>query len=377
MGLLAFLVIFPALTGSTGLDSLDSRLDQTRLHLEELENREASSEDILVAIHDHLQAARDYYNQLAAREAVLALEIQSIDQRWFLTDSARTRLREGVEEYILFLYSRRDLLGPVVLFTPGGVGTYLRRMAVVDHMAGVAAQRMERLEQSGDSLAWQRDSLEALAADVRDLRIHMEEVQERIYLEEERQTLLRQSLQNQIAAARDSAAAMEQRRRQLSSFVSSLSTGVASSGAAPVHDLSSTAFLAVNGGRIPWPVRGSVVRSFGTFVDPTYGTETISDGISIAVTGTSADVSAIAPGEVLYAREFLNMGRMVVVDHLDGYYTVYAHLGSLDVGRGEAVQQGTRLGTTGPLPGGRSGCYLEVRRAGEPVNPMSYLENTQ
>lgn len=362
------------LLGIQGADSLDARLVQTRTHLDELEARQASSEEILQAIHDHLQAARDYYNQLAAREAVLTMEIQSIDERWFITDSSRSGLESGVEDYIIFLYSRRNLLGPAVLFTPGGVNTYLRRMALINHMAGVALDRIEVLRVSGDSLAEYRDSLEALAADVRQLRLHMEEVQDRIYLEEERQTLLRQSLQSQIAAARDSAAALEQRRRQLSSFVSTLSTGVASSSAVSHADVLPTAYIAVNGGGIPWPVRGTVVREFGTDTDPVYGTETVSDGISIAVAGTSETVSAIAPGEVLYAREFLNLGRMVVVDHRDGYYSVYAHLGSLNVARGDSVQPGTGLGTTGPLPGGRSGCYLEIRRAGEPVDPLFYLE---
>jgi len=374
MGLLALSVVCLSLIGSSSLDSLDSRLTQTRLYLDELESREASSEEILAAIHDHLQAARDYYNQLAAREVVLTMEIQSIDQRWFLTDSARAELEAGVEDYIIFLYSRRNLLGPAVLFTPGGVNTYLRRMAVINHMAGLAVERIDYLEQSGDSLSDYRDSLENLASDVRELRIHMEEVQQRIYQEEERQTILRQSLQSQIAAARDSAAAMEQRRQQLSAFVSTLRTGVSSAGAAPVHEVSSSAYLFVNSGHVSWPVRGTLVREFGAAVDPVYGTETVSDGISVAVAGTEAGVSAIGPGVVLYAREFLNMGRMVVVDHNDGYYSVYAHLGSLDVGRGDQVQPGTRLGTTGPLPGGRSGCYLEIRRAGEPVNPLNYLE---
>jgi murein hydrolase activator len=67
------------------------------------------------------------------------------------------------------------------------------------------------------------------------------------------------------------------------------------------------------------------------------------------------------------------MGRMVVIDHQDGYYSVYAHLGSLDVSRGQTVDAGAPLGSSGPLPGGRNGCYLEIRRAGAPVDPMEYL----
>lgn len=373
MGLGVLAVVCIVLLGDTGIDILDVRLEETRLYLEELESRQASSEEILLGIHEHLGAARGYYNELAAREARITMDIHSIDQRWFLTDSARAELEEGVEEYILFLYSHRRLVGSSVLFAPGGISRYLRRMCFMDHLAESAITRMQYLEQSGDSLYEYRDSLEILVEDVRVLRVQMEAAQERIYREEERQTLLRQSLESEISAARDSANAMEQRRQQLSAFVTTLRSSVSASSIPPV-DISATAYLAVNRGMVNWPVRGAIIRGFGLDQDPVYGTETISDGISIAVAGNSARVSTIGPGVVLYAREFLNMGRMVVLDHLDGYYSVYAHLGSLEVNRGETVNSGSFLGMTGPLPGGRSGCYLEIRRAGQPVNPLEYLE---
>ncbi|MCK5036037.1 MAG: peptidoglycan DD-metalloendopeptidase family protein [Candidatus Sabulitectum sp.] len=366
-------IVYLALSGDAGIDSLDVRLEQTRIYLEELEGRQASSEEILLGIHAHLGAARGYYNELAVREARITMDIHSIDQRWFLTDSARAELEAGVEEYILFLYSHRRLVGPSVLFAPGGISRYLRRMSFMDHLAESAIEQMQHLEQSGDSLSSYRDSLEVLVEDVRVLRLQMQEAQERIYREEERQTLLRQSLESEIAAARDSAEAMEQRRQQLSAFVTTLRATV-STASIPSADISSTAYFAVNRGNIGWPVRGTVVRGFGLDRDPVYGTETVSDGIAIAVAGNSARVSTIGPGIILYAREYLTMGRMVILDHLDGYYTVYAHLGSLEVSRGETVDQGSFLGMTGPLPGGRSGCYLEIRRAGQPVNPLEYLE---
>ena len=366
-------LVYMVLIGDAGIDSLDVRLEQTRVYLEELVTRQASSEEILLGIHEHLGAARGYYNELAAREVRITMDIHSIDQRWFLTDSARAELKNGVENYIVFLYSHRRLVGSSVLFAPDGISRYLRRMSFMDHLAESAIERMQYLEQSSDSLSEYRDSLENLVEDVRILRIQMEEAQERIYREEERQTLLRQNLESKIVAARDSAEAMEQRRQQLSAFVTTLRSSVASTSTSSAG-VSSSAFLAVNRGAVNWPVRGSIIRGFGLDQDTEYGTETISDGISIAVAGNSARVSTIGPGVIIYAREFLNMGRMVVLDHLDGYYSVYAHLGSLEVDRGETVDEGSFLGMTGPLPGGRSGCYLEIRRAGEPVNPLEYLE---
>ena len=360
--------------GDAGIDSLDVRLEQTQIHIEELEDRHASNEEILLGIHDHLAVAREYFNELAVREARITMDIHQIDQKWFLTDSARSELRQGVEDYILFLYTHRRLVESSVLFAPGGMSRYLRRMFVMDHLANIAINRMLLLEQSGDSLSQYRDSLEILVTDVRFLREQMEGIQERIYREEERQVLLRRSLESEIVAARDSADAMAQRRQQLSAFVTTLTTSTTSSVSYPSNDISSNAFFSINKGAVNWPLRGTIIRAFGVDQDPVYGTETISDGISIAVNSTSERVHTIGPGTIIYAREYLSLGRMVILDHLDGFYSIYAHLGSLDVERGESVATGTLLGQSGPLPGGRSGCYLEIRRAGTPVNPLEYLE---
>lgn len=360
--------------GDAGTDSLDIRLEQTQEHIEELENRHASNEEILLGIHDHLAVAREYFNELAVREARITMDIHQIDQKWFLTDSARSELRQGVEEYILFLYTHRRLVESSVLFAPGGMSRYLRRMFVMDHLADIAIERMLFLEQSGDSLSEYRDSLEILVSDVRVLREQMEDIQERIYREEERQVILRLSLESEIVAARDSAEAMAQRRQQLSAFVSTLTASTSSYVAPTSDEISANAFFSINKGALAWPLNGTVVGVFGVDHDPIYGTETISDGISIAVNNASQQVHTIGPGTIIYAREYLSLGRMVILDHLDGFYSIYAHLGSIDVERGETVATGAPLGQSGSLPGGRSGCYLEIRRAGTPVNPLEYLE---
>lgn len=104
-----------------------------------------------------------------------------------------------------------------------------------------------------------------------------------------------------------------------------------------------------------------------------YGTETVCDGVSIA-TAPDESVRALAGGAVVFSREFMSMGRMVVLDHQDGWFTIYGHLGDLSVARGDSVSQGTIVGTVGPLPGGRPGYYIEMRRGAEPVDPTQFLE---
>ena len=114
------------------------------------------------------------------------------------------------------------------------------------------------------------------------------------------------------------------------------------------------------------------MRTFGVKTDPVYGTETVSDGIQVS-TAPGQTVRLPAPGRVMYADDFLSLGRMVVVDHQDGYYSVYGHLGGLDIEVDTDLERGGSIGTCGTLPSGRPGYYFEIRRGGQPVNPLDYL----
>lgn len=187
--------------------------------------------------------------------------------------------------------------------------------------------------------------------------------------EEERQALLRLQLGSELGRARDSAQALEAERQRLSALVADLRGG---SSTAPVAGVVDGSVVGAARGALPWPAQGETVRRFGLEIHPVYGTETTCDGMNVA-TLPSVPISAVAPGEVVYARDFLSMGRMVVLDHGDGYHTLYAYLGSVSVQIGDEVGTGDTLGTAGQLPGGTAGYYFGVRMGGQPVDPEEYL----
>ena len=357
---------------SASIDSLDARLAATRIRIAELEEQEAEVEDLLVAIHEELEAARELYHELSRQETELSLSVESVQGAASRSDSAGTRLRENLESYVVYIYSHRHMTGPEAIFGPGGLATVLRREAYLDYLARQAANEYSRLSVSTDSLFRYRDSLAVLHQRVTLLRERMEEVGERIYLEEARQAELRADLQDEIAAAQDSASALEAERQRLTILVDNLRSSTSHAG--PVLPTGSPdSYFERNRGMIQWPAYGSVTRGFGVEVHPVYGTETFSDGICIS-TAASEGVSAVHGGSVLYSSEFLSMGQMVVLDHGDGFYTVYGYMSSTAVSAGEQVSESQRVGTSGTLPDGSAGVYFEIRSGGQPVDPRFYLE---
>ncbi len=369
---LALLLLSAAASGDP--DSLDAQLASTQARIVELEARQAQAGEILVAIQDHLAVAREYYTRLSAEESGLQAAIARIDARFSTLDSVRAGYAEAVSSYLVYVYSHRTMIGPEAIFAPGGLARVVRRESYLDYLARGAADEVFLLRTATDSLAHFRDSLGILQDDAARLRGQMQDIESRIVDEESRQAMLRLELTSEISIARDSARTIEDERRRMSALVAGLRVSSAPPQAGiPLPEPSSSSFLEVHRGDVPWPADGRIQRDFGLEVHPVYGTETTSDGISVT-TLQGVPVFAVGPGTVMYAQEFLSMGRLVVVDHCDGFYSVYGHLGSMVVEVGDEVPEGGQIGTTGSLPGGTSGYYFEIRRGGQPVDPREYLQ---
>jgi septal ring factor EnvC (AmiA/AmiB activator) len=126
-------------------------------------------------------------------------------------------------------------------------------------------------------------------------------------------------------------------------------------------------------GRLPWPTDGRVIAAFGAQKHPRFGTRTFRNGVDIeAVEGR--DVTAVYTGQVIYTGWFKGYGNLVILDHDNDYYTLYAHLAEIQVKEGDDVRQGHRIGTvgdTGSIEGPR--LYFEVRHQGKPQDPENWL----
>ena len=125
------------------------------------------------------------------------------------------------------------------------------------------------------------------------------------------------------------------------------------------------AFMAAKG-RIPYPVKGVVVKKFG---DPTEAGVT-AKGITIR---TRANAQVISPydGTVLFAGAFRGYGRLVIIEHGDGYHTLLAGIGRLDTSVGQSLLAGEPVGIM--VAQSQPTLYIELRKNGQPINPAGWL----
>ncbi len=122
-------------------------------------------------------------------------------------------------------------------------------------------------------------------------------------------------------------------------------------------------------GKLPWPAPGKVLSAFGTAT----GAGEARAGVLIAAPAGS-EIGAVAHGRVAYADWLKGYGLVLIVDHGDGFITLYAHNEALLKDVGDWVTRGEALATAG-ASGGRSetGVYFELRRNGQPQNPAQWL----
>ena len=127
-----------------------------------------------------------------------------------------------------------------------------------------------------------------------------------------------------------------------------------------------TDFAALKG-KLPWPVNGKLIRKFGSA-----RTEGTWDGVLIDA-GEGMEIKAVTGGKVVYAEWLRSYGLLIIIDHGEGYMTLYAFNQSLYKHTGDLVKAGDVIASVGQS-GGRSqaGLYFGIRKKGEPIDPVEW-----
>jgi septal ring factor EnvC (AmiA/AmiB activator) len=111
-------------------------------------------------------------------------------------------------------------------------------------------------------------------------------------------------------------------------------------------------------GNLPWPASG-VVNSYGS-------------GVLIKAAGGS-EIHAVARGRVIYAGFLRGYGMLLILNHGDGWMSMYGNNESLLHDVGDQIEVGQAIGTASAPTGVNTGAYFELRRNNQPVDPRSWL----
>ncbi|MGB3837630.1 MAG: peptidoglycan DD-metalloendopeptidase family protein [Rhodanobacter sp.] len=209
---------------------------------------------------------------------------------------------------------------------------------------------LARLQELESSIAAQQQTLQATKAQ----------------REQQAQQLARQRAARQKLAAETDAkykdqaqrlAAMKQNAQSLNQLLDKLQKAI-DEAAAPQRGQPPPSRSADIRGKLPWPASGAV-NPFG-------------NGVLIKAAAGS-EVHAVARGRVIYAGFLRGYGMLLILNHGNGWMSMYGNNESLLHGVGDEVEAGEAIGTASAVTGVNTGVYFELRKNGQPVDPASWL----
>lgn len=120
-------------------------------------------------------------------------------------------------------------------------------------------------------------------------------------------------------------------------------------------------------GKFAWPVKKAKLTS-------KFGKRWGRNHNGIDITSSDRTILAADTGKVVFAGEKNGYGKTVIIDHQNGYETLYAHLSKISVSKGDIVEKGDKIGVMGST-GNSTGVHLhfEVHQNGNVQNPLKYL----
>jgi septal ring factor EnvC (AmiA/AmiB activator) len=357
------------------LQEVQRELAEERRRAQEAGRREGTLSRELKRVEALLAAKTAELKRLEARVAVEGREVTSLTG-----ELARAERRlEGTERRLtarLRALYKQGRLGTVgVLLSATSAEDAARR---AKYLAVFAARDQEVAAVHRAALAdliGQREVVRAAVSTLAERRDGVQDTRQEIASEQWKQRILlakvREERQGHLTAIRELEAAANELQALLNRlrFEERRPSRRPAPPDAPVPD----GALAALRGRLPWPTGGEVVSAFGPQEHPRFRTVTFNRGVGIRA-AAGEGIRAVHRGTVAFADWFQGYGRLAILDHGAGFFTLYAHLAELLVRAGQEAQAGQLIGTvgeSGSLDGPQ--LYFEVRVRGKPEDPLAWL----
>jgi septal ring factor EnvC (AmiA/AmiB activator) len=362
----------PATAGEEpDLKGRESELDQVRNRIGQLKGELSSSETRQQALMKELQATEERIGQTGQRLRMLAGRLQQqrarlaalekqqqrqqnrLDlQRQALAQQLRAAYAMGRQERLKILLNQQD---PAVVSRMMVYYDYFNR-ARTEQMARIG-DMLERLRGSAKEIADEEQRLLALQARELEQRQRLEQTRE---LRQQVVTVLNQEIKNKGQQL----SRLVQDARRLQNVIKELQEQLVN---LPMEGVDLEPFKRMRG-KLRWPVKGRIKARFGS----RRAGNLKWDGVMISAP-EGREIGAVYHGRVAFSDWLRGFGLLLIIDHGDGYMSLYGHNQSLFKEAGEWVETGEPVASAGNSGGHSSpGLYFAVRYKGNAVDPRKW-----
>jgi septal ring factor EnvC (AmiA/AmiB activator) len=329
------------------LRETEADIGRLRLRLERLDDDIAAQQRRL----RELETARaGHHESLAAQREALAAQARAA---YIAGDGERLRL----------------------LLNQGDPAAVSRLLAYHDYFQRVRLTRIDRVSASLEALAVTeagiRDTARTLENDRETRREELSTLETR---REERRQLVA-AIETELRAADQTLSSLQEDENRLQTLLESLRRALIETPSSPPRQAAKNAgkpFASLKG-RLPWPAEGPVAQRFGSPREGSIGL--VWRGVLIGA-AEGREVRNVHAGRVVFAGWMRGYGLLTIVDHGNGYMTLYGHNQSLHRNVGDWVDGGAVIARVGDSGGrAQAGLYFEIRHQGKPLNPAQWCSS--
>ncbi|MHB8079698.1 MAG: murein hydrolase activator EnvC family protein [Candidatus Krumholzibacteriia bacterium] len=353
------------------LAALRERIQAHRERAAALADRERDAAARLRSIEEEIGLVRTLLGNLDVRERILQQRSDTLRAELSRHQTEFGRRRDDLARRLRALYVRGPRSDLEAVLTANSYTALVARLKYATLMARLDRRLLDRTREQSSAVLTQEGELKAALTGIWEAREEARRERSRLEeIEAERQAGLR-GVRQERRQVESSLGELEANARRLTDVLAALENRRLG-GTEPVPPAGAPA-LGEPAGRLPWPVEGPVLRPFGRSVHPEFKTVTVHNGIAIGAP-LGAPVRTVAAGTIVFVDRLPGYGQCVIVDHGDGFYSLYAHAARVFVARGDRVTEGQVVAEVGePEGGGKPQLYFEIRRGRTPVDPLPWL----
>lgn len=346
------------------LEELRSRIATIQERLDEDLRRRDSELEALARAERRVSAARRESRETARVLEVTRGEIESLEQQRGEMEEAVSRHARALARQLSVAYRHGAGSRLRMLLNQDDPRKVTRRLAYHGYLTRARLDAMEDLAGSIDQLERTRQQLDQELDSQRELLSRQREQLDALEQAYAQRSEAVATLDRRIEDDRERLSELEHNAAELTELLEELAGALAD----VPPELDVTAFRELRG-QLPVPVEGDVLKRFGEH----RGGEMEWNGWLIGA-DRGAEVRAIAHGRIAYADWLRGYGLLLIIDHGDGFMSLYAHNESLFRDVGDWVSPGEIVAEVGNTGGADEiGMYFELRREGRPINPAEWV----
>jgi septal ring factor EnvC (AmiA/AmiB activator) len=370
----------------TDLQKIRSGVAQSKEELGGLKKKIQEEKQRVKAIHKKESSVISQLNKmdrnLSKKEKelkVLNRKLEGVVQKVRKTNEELQLVTQSVETQEAFLEKRLVALYkfgetgmPQIFFSSNSYAEFLNSRRYLASILGQDRELVEDFRKRQTVLGSYREQLKEDERELQALKEQTEKKQAEIRKDRLQKSRLLDSVRGEkrihLAAIKE----LETASAQLQTLLNRLEREIREKAKAEVFIPAGKGFGTFRG-KLAFPVEGRILSTFGKNENPKFNTFTVQKGIEIEA-AIGAEIRAVYDGRVLYSDWFKGYGKILIIDHGEGYYTLSGHASALLKNVGEEVRGGEGVALVGDTGSLKGPClYFEIRQRGKPLDPLEWL----